>query len=262
VGKSSTGNASVTYLGDRWVITAAHVTIDNNVGPVRFGGNNFTIDSSTQTQLHNPDNTLSDLQIFRLTTDPGLPSILPSLINSTTPTANDPVVMIGNGLSTGASQTWEVDTTNPNNWQWQTLGTQPPFTGPNVVDYSGVFIDNTRTIRWGANVVQAAGIVDHLAVFTTQFQSGPNIAQASSGDSGGAVFSFVSNHWVLSGIMIATSDPLNNLPAGTALFGDLTYSMDLSAYRNEILSIVPEPTTAVLALLAAAGLAVVRLRRR
>jgi len=263
VGRNSTGNASVTYLGNRWVITAAHVNIDNNVGPVRFGGNNYTIDTNSITQLYNPDNTtLADLKVFRITTDPGLPSILPSLISSTTPVANDQVVMIGNGVSTTGSETWEVDTTNPNDWHWQTLGTQPPYTGPNVVNYSGFFYDNNHTIRWGANAVQDAGIVNNMAVFTTEFQPGQNIGQASPGDSGGAVFSYLSNQWVLSGIMVGTSDLLNHQPGSTALYGDLTYAMDLSAYRSQILSIVPEPSSVVLAMIAAAGLAMARFRRR
>ena len=96
VGKSSTGNASVTYLGNRWVLSASHVTINT---PVSFDPDHdgiftpFAVDPTTIVQIGT-----ADLLLFRLTTDPGLPSID---IASNSPAAGDTLVLVGNGLEIG-----------------------------------------------------------------------------------------------------------------------------------------------------------------
>jgi len=287
VGKSSTGNASVTYLGNRWVITAAHVTIDNDLNhnpnaptPIRFGNNSYLADMSSIHVLHNPDNSLSDLQVFRLQTDPGLPSVIPSLINNAPPSGR--AIMIGNGLSDDQPQQyWNVNMANPNSWVWNS---QPAPGSPGANDFSGFHNDFSaaHVIRWGENTVHTTGEVvtvglqppnnDPINVygFTTAFDHPqyqyadaplPSEAQATNGDSGGAVFSFVGGQWKLSGIMVTTFI-WNNQPSSTAVFGDLTLIADLSVYRDQILMIVPEPTGEVLALVGAGAFALVCRRRR
>src|SRR5689334_22833338 len=66
VGKSSTSGASITYLGNRWAISARHVFINSQVS---LGGVTYGVDNSTITPLFNSDSTIADLQLFRLTTD-------------------------------------------------------------------------------------------------------------------------------------------------------------------------------------------------
>ena len=105
--------------------------------------------------LHDPVNpaNLADLKVFRLTTDPGLPSLIP-LINGSDTTGR--LIMIGNGMSAGAQHFWNVDKSGfPWLWQDGPAPANPPGPGPD--DYSGfeVTYDDTghRVIRWGENEV-------------------------------------------------------------------------------------------------------------
>ncbi len=283
VGKGSTGETSVTYLGGGWVLTAGHVTIDNMIGgnptPIHFGAGAYQADMSSIHYLHNANGTLADLKLFRLTTDPGLPSLIP-LINDGPTTGR--LIMIGNGLSAGAQHYWNADRTSVP-WQWTETG--PPAV-PAINDYSGFDItyDDTghRVIRWGENQVLNNDVVLHTFDlqdgtplyahgFTTAFDDQkytgvtplPSEAQGTVGDSGGAVFSWDENGQLrLSGIMVAAFSLTSNAPASTALFGDQTLSIELALYRDEILAIVPEPSSGVLAVLATVGLALARRRRK
>ncbi len=272
IGRSGTGNASVTYLSNGWGITAGHVTMDATFNQVTLGPNQYTVDLNSITYLHNPDNSLADLKLFHLTTTPAIPSITPNLISAVSPPGL--VVMIGNGLSiTSGQQFWQVDKTNPNNWIWQSVGSQPASPGPD--DYSGYNVGGSTTVRWGDNQVIANNVFVHTADgplsqpmfvngFVTQLDNmaytgnSPlaDEAQATPGDSGGGVFSYANSHWELSGITIAINDPRNNQPGSTALFGDQTLIADLSIYRDQIVAIVPEPTSTTLILAAAATLAI------
>lgn len=66
--------------------------------------------------------------------------------------------------------------------------------------------------------------------------------------------------WELAGMMFAIST-FENQPGGnnTAVFGNQTFSADLSAYSSQFLHLVPEPS---LAMLAVAGLGLMFRRRR
>ena len=136
VGKSSTGQASVTYLGNGWVLSAGHVAIANVItgdpGGVTFGSNHFNVDESFITFLHNTDNSLADLKVFRMIGDPGLPSVF-SVLDQTS-TAFGRQIMIGNGqsLDLANQRYWNVNTTDPNNLIW-TSEPQPAMPGANGI---------------------------------------------------------------------------------------------------------------------------------
>ena len=106
--------------------------------------------------------------------------------------------------------------------------------------YAGYIWADTNNVRWGTNVISSVGIPEGVGLssetaFATQF-TGHTLydAQGASGDSGGAVFhQDASGHWTLAGIMFAVNDLLGQ-PLGTSVFGDTTYSADLSVYRSEI----------------------------
>jgi hypothetical protein len=226
VGTRSGGALTVVYLGNGWVLTANHV----GAGDTAFGGVTYPWLPGTDVRLHNPDDSLADLVMFRLAQPyPALP-ILP--IESTTPTTQ--VIMIGNGPNRGSPTTWMgID-----GYNWGVGG----------------------TIRWGTNIPEGGSTFQSslgTQVFTTWFdQNGPfhttHEAQAATGDSGGAVF----HGSDLAGIMIAIG-AYTNQPASTTLYGQPTYSADLPTYRDEIVAL-PEPVGGLWA-----GTAlVVTLRRR
>ncbi len=280
VGTSSTGNASVTYLGNRWVLTAGHNTIGSSTGPVRFGGVPYTVDDSSITFLHNPDNTLADLKLFQITTDPGLPAITPDLISSSAPSGRQ--IMIGNGLDRGDQFYWNVDM-QPNPWQW-TQQPEPSNPGPN--DFSGFQMSLSHHIRWGENEVLNTGLLTLTAFdpqnnplwvngYSTEFDDTvytgvtplPSEALVSLGDSGGAVFQLEGGQWKLSGIMVAFAELYSGqpqAPAGIpyAVFGNESLIADLSVYRDEIISIVPEPAGLALLSPVVGVMLLVGLRRR
>jgi hypothetical protein len=193
--------------------------------------------------------------------------------------------MIGNGMSADAQGFWNVDKSSVP-WQWTSTAAPPDPPGPGPDDYSGFAItyDDTghRVIRWGENQVLNNDVVAHTFDlqdgtplyahgFTTAFDDQqytgvtplPSEAQGTVGDSGGPVFSWDQNGQLrLSGIMVAAFSLTNNPPDSTALFGDQTLSVELRLYRDEILAIVPEPSSRVLGVLAAVGVALGLGRRR
>ena len=262
VGRTSTGNASATYIGSRWVLTAAHNSIGTTVS---FGATTYNIDAGTITTLDNPDSSPTDLVMFRITADPGLPEITPDLISSTAATGHQ--FMIGNGKNVTGQQFWHDDgVTDP----WPADAT-PGSVDPD--DYSGFGLLG-RIIGWGENEVTASGVItigsDDVHVFVTQFDdpdytgtaSLTHEAQGSSGDSGGATFGFVDGQWKLTGIILAVSSPRPRQPDPSIAFGDFTFVADLSVYRDQIIAIVPEPGGLILGAMATLAVGLCGLGRR
>ena len=99
-----------------------------------------------------------------------------------------------------------------------------------------------QDIRWGTNVIDQGSLVQGVGVntefaFKTTFTQNltPFEAQGSPGDSGGGVFyqDPASGNWTLAGIMFGVTT-LPGQPFGSSVFGDVTWSADLSAYRTQI----------------------------
>lgn len=237
-------NGSAVYLGDRWVITASHVW----TGPTTFSGTTYQIVPGSEITLTNDGAagraTLTDLVLYRLATDPGLPAVT---LAATSPAVNAAVTMIGAGRDRGAFSQWSVNTaTTP--WTWTATSS-----GGNVAGYQWAA---TRTMRWGTNTITANTWLDYtvstpVSVYAaaTTFNFSPSYsaeAQAAAGDSGGAVFHKNGSTWELAGIMLSTGQ-FSGQPAATAVFGNVTYSADLSFYRSQIVQVVPEPSGVVIA---------------
>jgi len=259
--------ASGIYLGNRWVLSAAHVA-GTLPAAATFGGINYSTVSGSYQRLHNPGGytSLTDLALFRLTTDPLLPTVS---IATSSPTMGADVMMIGRGRDQAASITyWDV-TVNPGdaNDVWT-----PVAAGGH--DREGYQTLGSRTIRWGENDVATIGQVFNYTFnsetvdvfsFTTSYDLGAKIheAQAVAGDSGGAVFVDNGGTWSLNGVMLTVllyeTQPDGNR---TAVIGNETVMADLSVYRSEILSItaIPEPGSAVLCLFGVSVLLVIRRR--
>jgi len=236
------------YLGNDWVLTAAHV----GGGSIVLNGGTYSMLAGSGTTLTNNGaagkTATTDLYLFRIaSTPPGLPGMT---IASATATTGSGVTMIGAGRDRGAFTEWSVNQfTNP--WTWTEVSS-----GGDAAGYKALA---TRGMRWGTNTVSSsalwlnAGFGDTLMLGTTFNDLGPpsNEAQAAYGDSGGGVFRKNGSAWELSGVILTVGGFSGQPdPGANAIYGNVTYAADLSFYRSQIVAIVPEPSVAGVAALA------------
>jgi hypothetical protein len=250
--------SSGVYLGNGWVLTAFHVnTVSPGPGGIDFGGSLgfFASDGNPAIRLKNADNSLTDLQMFHLASDPGLPALS---LASSVPATGTSVLMVGNGRNRDANLTyWDVTGTNPN-FTW----TEDPT--PEGGEAAGYKWAAGNTKRWGTNLTEDLGSgptaltnagFGNVTVIGTAFDDLANEAQAAANDSGGGVFNASGE---LVGIMLYIS-LFEDQPGSTAVFGNRTLAADISTYRGAILAVIPEPSSALLLVGVCGALA---LRRR
>jgi hypothetical protein len=121
--------------------------------------------------------------------------------------------MIGHGLDRGGPVSWE--------------------------GHEGFAMLGSQSVRWGSNEIAGSGTLNGDAAIATSFDEGgtPHEAQAQYGDSGGAVFAKnAQDQWELAGIIFAI-DVYEGQPS-YVLYGNVTYAIDLSAYRGQIIAAV------------------------
>lgn len=257
------GSASAIYLGDGWVMSANHVA-GSLPASVNFGGTAYTTQAGSFQRLENPTHSptltlYTDIVLFRLDSSPALPSVSLAL---STPTVGSQVMMIGNGRTQAATRTYWDRTVIPGSANDTWVETTEALS-----NISGFQTTGTQEVRWGENLVNAEQfIIDvgqgDVISFSTGFDAAglTHEAQGVSGDSGGAVFSYDGSAWSLSGMMYAVST-YENQPGGatTAVFGVETAIADIASYRTQILNVIPEPSSGLLAILG--GVVLVRRRR-
>jgi hypothetical protein len=213
VGKRA--GTSAVYLGNGWVITAAHA----NAGDVEFGGVvHRAVPESAVWFGEGKDGRQGmppDLVAFRVEPAPALP---PLPVRPTPPIVGDRVVLVARGHNRGASIRWD----GVAGFSW----------GPQ------------KSLRWGTNRVFAAGFeVESIGcrtpAFALRFDAGEtrHEAQAALGDSGGAVFIRREGRFELAGILIAISGRPTQ-PRDTALYGNFTTAADLSAFAPRLAALL------------------------
>lgn len=257
VGKVGAGAGSGVYLGNGWVLTAAHV----GAGAFTLDGVTYQAKTGSSQRLTNPDNSITDLIVYELQTRPTL-----GLINlaSSRPGAGSLVTMIGYGITqTPGLVFWDA--------AWNKVSSSSSWT------YYGYEVGGDYTKQWGQNYILAgpsggnsnylvSGGYGTVSAMLTQFYDYTGVtagAQAVPGDSGGGVFFNNGGTWELAGIMHAVFTYSGQNVWTQAAYGDQTSIADLTVYRDQIVAItaVPEPSAVALAGVAVA-VGIARYRRR
>ena len=207
----SVNGGSGTYLGNGWVLTAAHV----GAGPIAFDSGTFQPDGRV-IRLSNPDTSLADMLLYHLVLTPGLTG---SMVSSSTPAIGSLVDLVGYGRIRGsAEQSFSTEYGPKSGFYWSPNGTKSY--GRNLIQ-TGV---TTRTILG----------VGSFRGFILDFT--PPDAQVATGDSGGAVFYKNSATWELAGMIEALASFVYPLPA--SVYGDESWIMDLPTYKSQIDALV------------------------
>jgi hypothetical protein len=225
------GSGSAVYLGNGWVLTAAHVYDNSGGTPTQawFNDSFYKVVPNSGVQLTNPPGVAgtpySDLEMFKLATTPNLPSVM---IAPTAPAAGWQVTMVGNGRDRSNNQTayWTP--------AWLPSSTPTALGGDTWA--------TMQDLRWGTNVIDVTGGTqgvngNYEVAFSTSFSAKGTTyeAQGTPGDSGGGVFHQdpATGAWSLAGIMFSTT-ALAGQPFGISVFGNTTWSADLYYYRTQI----------------------------
>ena len=246
---SGSFNASGVYLGSYggsyWVLTADHITgslpgYGAGLGSFELGGFDYDF-SGSAIRITSSDLGNADLVVVRISsTDSAATSYLSSLSNltlATTSNLGSSVKMIGNGLDRSASTTTYFADTDTSPFTWST--TIQPGSDTTATGYTET---STNIKRWGTNTADSTSTEDagfgNTHVVITDFDNSNGEAQVALGDSGGGVF--LGNSSTLTGILLYDLT-FNGQPGNTAIFGNETAYADISAYRSDILSVIPEP---------------------
>lgn len=233
VGRIDAGSktSTVTYLGDKWFITAHHVYHFDNPTGIVINSTSHAIDPISWTRLTNSTGPDADLMLFQTVTRPSTGAIR---IRTEPITNQAPVIMIGNGRNRTNNLTyWDSS--------WEVT---------NAISgvYSGYVWAAGSAKRWGENVVVSTNSFTysygpHQAAqfgFQTTFDPalGSNVCQGATFDSGGAVFHHNGSDWELAGIMLTVSTHPGQ-PSSRAVYGNQTFMADISYYRPQIAATMP-----------------------
>jgi Trypsin-like peptidase domain len=224
VGLVNNGESGVylgNYHGKSWVLAANH----SGPGSFELGGITYHSLAGLTHQLLNPDSTPSDIVLFQIDGDPGLP---PLNLAPSSPTNCAQVYMIGFGQSGQPNRSYWID----QGGAW--IPTVPGDPAANRIGYQWTGVQPGPE-QWGVgSVVGSTRGINQTRAFCTRFLDQMNNACGTGGDSGGGVFIRQGHQWQLIGMLDALSG-LANQPAGTSIFnGNINVIADLSQYRTEI----------------------------
>lgn len=233
-------SGSAVHLGGGYMLTANHVGMRPYV---TFDGSTFYQRDLSFSPVQVAANV--DMQVFRLTTTPTVGS---ASLYAGSGEQIAPAVLVGWGVGRNptvpvdsASVSWGGTGTIAKRW-----GVNTPRGLVNVAYQSGAY--TTIYTVLGTDTGTPAGLGDSEAAATLY-------------DSGSALFQNLGGSWYLIGLTTGVET------GGTSIFGndtsaspngDLNVFARVSTYRMGILAIVPEPSTAALALMSVLALAVRR----
>ncbi len=251
-GGSQTGSA--VYLGDGYLLTANHVTMNPTVKYVTFDNSTFYEIDSTFNDGVRPYGkqvaTNVDMAVIKLTTEP-MGQAAASLLTSPGE-LSAPATLIGWGVGRDPSSTL----------------------GSANVDWGN---GTTTAKRWGENVPRAFVTVDYqlgsyqaIATITGGASDSPaGLGDSEAGlayfDSGGGLFQQLDGDWYLIGVNAGTD--LASTVFGPDQFtgktlGSGNYFGRVSSYDTQIIALVPEPGSGILFAGATSILGVLAFMRR
>jgi hypothetical protein len=227
---------SAVHLGGGYMLTANHVAATV--------GQSFTFDGVTSYALDTgftPTQVAAgvDLKVFRLTTVPVASAVSLSMGGEQVAAATlvgwgrgrDPAIPVGS-----STVTWGDHSTVAKRWG-ENVPRDLMWLGYNDYNFIGI-----RTVL-GSDTGSPPGL-------------GANEAAATQYDSGAGMFQFIGGEWRLIGVAVAVQ------ANGVSVFGDDgssagkghdNYFVYINAYRDDILMLIPEPSSALM-LMAATGL--------
>lgn len=164
----SVGGASGVYLGNGWVITAAHVDLSS--GTYTLNGVTYSIVAGSAVSSGS-----ADITMFQISSEPDLPTL--SISSSTPISFSTEVVMVGYG---GGAKSWGLNTVT-------STSVQVAVSSYTTTDFATTYGTVSSQGRNRTTVT--------------------NTAEAVTGDSGGAAFAYNSSTgtWSLVGLMEAVN---------------------------------------------------------
>lgn len=231
--RDSTGIiGSGVYLGNRYVLTAAHM---GSTESVRINDTFFNLEPAAPIQIGT-----ADMKLLRLQSDPGLGNIF---LNTVAGNDFGGAYLVGYGVGRSSSS---LLSSSPISWG----------------DAS------TATKRWGTNSVDGFGSLSGSSVLRTQFNTnaGPNEAALTLYDSGSALLRQIGIDWFLVGLGVVAPSPTLAYPTSEESSGNENFFVRISSYATaeDILGgvVVPEPGAGHLLMFALGVYSMMRRRAR
>lgn len=244
-------NWNAVYLGNGWVLTAAHVGQSSTIDLGTQGVYNTISGSSVQ--IYNPtvigdtySGTATDLILYRIApnaTTGQLPNLAPLVLPTTTPSNNTQVTMVSAGPWV-ARPTYYNYNSSTGTWSVAADYQSGTFAG---LDYSAQAPNFTGVKRWGYNTLSNNAVIyengsGKVHALSTKFYDPgkdpiggiTNESALSNGDSGGGLFGSSESVGLL-GILDVKYE-FNNQPNYTTIYGSESGAVNVAWYAANLAS--------------------------
>jgi len=228
-------DGSCVYLGDSWVLTANHV----GDGNVILGGTTYAVIEGTSQRIGT-----AHARVFRIANPSE--SLQAVTIHDGSLTTGAGVRMFGTGMDQVPDKTYWKVTSSGGGLIWEEVPNKPRA---DASGYYWTYDPPSRIKRWGTNEISDVYESSGEYFFETSFDEGDTVyeANAADKDSGGPVFLENAGTWELVGIAVGLfvwadqPDAAVDWVSWSPTSGNRTLMVDLTMYRDEIISATPEP---------------------